>query len=56
MRNRLNEDLVNDLFHPLIAHWFHKRLGEPTAPQAAGWPRSAKVWRGRDEYIASLHA
>ena len=25
-------------FHPTIQRWFSERLGEPTAPQRAGWP------------------
>src|SRR5690606_34768881 len=25
-------------FHPAVARWFSRALGEPSAPQAAGWP------------------
>jgi ATP-dependent helicase Lhr and Lhr-like helicase len=25
-------------FHPAVASWFRDRLGEPSAPQQAGWP------------------
>jgi ATP-dependent helicase Lhr and Lhr-like helicase len=25
-------------FHPAVASWFRERLGEPTPPQAEGWP------------------
>ena len=25
-------------FHPAVASWFRDRLGEPSAPQRAGWP------------------
>src|SRR5829696_5973042 len=24
-------------FHPIVAHWFEQRFGEPTAPQRLGW-------------------
>jgi len=37
-------------FHPLVAGWFRERLGEPTAPQRAGWPSIAA---GRDTLIAA---
>jgi ATP-dependent Lhr-like helicase len=30
------------LFHPITARWFRETLGEPTAPQAEGWPAIAK--------------
>jgi len=30
---------VLDAFHPLVAGWFRERLGAPTEPQRAGWPR-----------------
>ncbi|HET7250185.1 MAG TPA: DEAD/DEAH box helicase [Gemmatimonadales bacterium] len=26
-------------FHPEVARWFRERVGEPSAPQAEGWPR-----------------
>ena len=29
------------LFHPLVAAWFRASVGEPTAVQAAAWPRIA---------------
>jgi hypothetical protein len=25
-------------FHPLVRNWFTETLGEPSAPQRAGWP------------------
>ena len=28
-------------FHPLVRSWFTETLGEPTAPQRAGWPAIA---------------
>ncbi len=28
-------------FHPVVAQWFVKTFGEPTPPQAEGWPRIA---------------
>ncbi|MCA8954382.1 MAG: DEAD/DEAH box helicase [Planctomycetes bacterium] len=30
-----------DRFHPTVARWFNERLGAPTEPQLAGWPRIA---------------
>src|SRR4051812_19121095 len=30
-----------DLFHPLVRTWFAETLGEPSAPQRAGWPAIA---------------
>ncbi|MDX1947927.1 MAG: DEAD/DEAH box helicase [Pirellulaceae bacterium] len=30
-----------DLFHPLIRQWFAGRFGQPTEPQAQGWPHIA---------------
>ena len=38
------------LFHPLIAQWFKERFGEPTPPQALGWPAIAS---GGDTLIAA---
>ncbi len=29
------------LFHPIVARWFSETLGEPSAPQRAGWPAIA---------------
>jgi ATP-dependent helicase Lhr and Lhr-like helicase len=29
------------LFHPIIRQWFAETLGEPSAPQRAGWPAIA---------------
>src|SRR3990170_371917 len=37
-------------FHPQIARWFADRLGEPTAPQSAGW---ASIAQGSDTLIAA---
>ena len=37
-------------FHPLVQAWFHERLGEPTEPQARGWPL---IREGRDVLIAA---
>jgi len=30
------------LFHPAVAEWFDASFGEPTAPQALGWPAIAR--------------
>jgi ATP-dependent Lhr-like helicase len=30
-----------DLFHPIVLTWFAETLGEPSAPQRAGWPAIA---------------
>jgi ATP-dependent Lhr-like helicase len=30
------------LFHPAVAEWFGSSFGEPTAPQALGWPAIAR--------------
>src|SRR5918999_4585595 len=37
-------------FHPLVSRWFRESLGEPTAPQVAGW---AHIAEGRNALIAS---
>src|SRR3954462_15463225 len=37
-----------DLFHPLVRTWFAETLGEPSAPQRAGWPAIAS---GEDTLI-----
>src|SRR3954464_14803499 len=37
-----------DLFHPLVRRWFTETLGDPSAPQRAGWPAIA---RGEDTLI-----
>jgi len=39
-----------DLFHPAIGDWFGSSFGEPTAPQALGWPAIA---RGESTLILS---
>src|SRR5687768_1805663 len=39
-----------DLFHPLVRHWFSDRFGQPTQPQAEGWPHIAA---GRHTLIAA---
>jgi ATP-dependent helicase Lhr and Lhr-like helicase len=31
-----------DLFHPAVRSWFAASFGEPTAPQALGWPAIAR--------------
>ena len=28
-------------FHPIVRQWFTESLGEPSAPQRAGWPAIA---------------
>ena len=28
-------------FHPLVSRWFERRFGDPTEPQALGWPEIA---------------
>lgn len=30
-----------ETFHPLVRRWFERRFGEPTEPQALGWPEIA---------------
>ena len=35
-------------FHPIVSRWFTETLGEPSAPQRAGWPAIA---RGEDTLI-----
>ena len=30
-----------ETFHPLVQRWFARRFGEPTEPQALGWPEIA---------------
>ncbi|MFL5608107.1 MAG: DEAD/DEAH box helicase, partial [Gemmatimonadaceae bacterium] len=35
-------------FHPIVGQWFTETLGEPSAPQRAGWPAIA---RGEDTLI-----
>ena len=37
-------------FHPLVAAWFRETLGEPSAPQLAGWPA---IQARRDVLIAA---
>src|ERR1044071_5620969 len=37
-----------DSFHPLVQQWFRRTLGEPSAPQRAGWPAIA---HGHDTLI-----
>ena len=37
-------------FHPVVARWFRKRLGEPTLPQQHGWPA---IHAGRHTLIAA---
>lgn len=39
-----------DVFHPLLATWFTRRLGAPTYPQRRGWPAIAQ---GRHTLIAA---
>jgi ATP-dependent Lhr-like helicase len=36
------------LFHPLVRRWFTETLGEPSAPQRAGWPA---IGAGHDTLI-----
>ena len=37
-------------FHPAVAGWFRDRIGEPSAPQVAGWP---KIREGSHTLIAA---
>ena len=37
-------------FHPIVARWFERALGTPTAPQDAGW---AAIRDGRHTLIAA---
>ena len=39
---------VLDAFHPVVRRWFLETLGEPSAPQRAGWPAIAG---GKDTLI-----
>jgi ATP-dependent Lhr-like helicase len=39
-----------DRFHPAVQSWFRSTLGEPTAPQAEGWPL---IREGRNVLIAA---
>jgi len=39
-----------ELFHPVVAHWFAERFGRPTEPQRLGWPEIAS---GRNTLIAA---
>ena len=39
-----------DVFHPLLATWFTRRLGAPSYPQQKGWPAIAQ---GRHTLIAA---
>jgi ATP-dependent helicase Lhr and Lhr-like helicase len=41
---------VLDRFHPLIARWFAQRFGDPTEPQALGWPEIAS---GKDVLVSA---
>ncbi|HEY7270855.1 MAG TPA: DEAD/DEAH box helicase, partial [Dehalococcoidia bacterium] len=41
---------VLDGFHPVIKTWFHRRFGEPTDAQTAGWPH---IRSGGDVLIAA---
>ncbi len=34
-------DALLETFHPLVRRWFERRFGEPTEPQALGWPEIA---------------
>ena len=36
----MSEDVLAD-FHPIVRQWFTETLGEPSAPQRAGWPAIA---------------
>ncbi|HVW38576.1 MAG TPA: DEAD/DEAH box helicase, partial [Pirellulales bacterium] len=38
------------LFHPITAHWFVERFGQPTEPQRLGWP---EIIAGRNTLIAA---
>ncbi|HET8540738.1 MAG TPA: DEAD/DEAH box helicase [Anaeromyxobacter sp.] len=39
-----------ETFHPLVRRWFERRFGEPTEPQALGWPEIAA---GRDVLVSA---
>ena len=41
---------VLESFHPLVRRWFERRFGEPTEPQALGWPEIAA---GRDVLVSA---
>lgn len=44
------DDVVLQAFHPTIRHWFETRLGAPTPPQVAAWPR---IREGRNVLVAA---
>src|SRR3954468_24897151 len=37
-------------FHPVVATWFERRFGQPTAPQREGW---AAIRSGRDTLVSA---
>src|SRR5215218_8219016 len=37
----MSDDRALDPFHPVVRTWFAETLGEPSAPQRAGWPAIA---------------
>jgi len=41
---------VLDMFHPAVSAWFRTTYGEPTPPQALGWPA---IQRGEHILILS---
>lgn len=41
---------VLETFHPLVRRWFERRFGDPTEPQALGWPEIAA---GRDVLVSA---
>jgi ATP-dependent helicase Lhr and Lhr-like helicase len=41
---------VLETFHPLVRRWFERRFGEPTEPQALGWPEIAA---GKDALVSA---
>ncbi|HIJ56176.1 MAG TPA: DEAD/DEAH box helicase [Deltaproteobacteria bacterium] len=39
--NRHSHDILS-IFHPLVAKWFHDRIGKPTDIQALAWPHISR--------------
>ncbi|HET7826524.1 MAG TPA: DEAD/DEAH box helicase, partial [Anaeromyxobacter sp.] len=39
-----------ETFHPLVQRWFERRFGDPTEPQALGWPEIAA---GKDVLVSA---
>src|SRR5574337_222876 len=49
-RRAYEEGPVLETFHPLVRRWFERRFGDPTEPQALGWPEIAA---GKDVLVSA---